>query len=438
MSLLPRSLFGRTALTVAVTLLAFLLIALGTAVYFIAIPMAKRSADDFAAIIISSARTMQTLPEDLQKEFRNHLLIDHGLIVADQLPALEERTFDYPYFVFFREAMTRRTGHDPRLVASTSGPVIWVDVPVGNHLVRMGFDRRRLGTNAYVTLVLAIAAGAFLTWLVAILEVRRVRSPLQRLSAAASQVGRGQVPPRLPEDGPIEIASLARAFNKMAADLQALAENRTVIVAGISHDLRTPLTRLGIAIEMLQADAKPALVAGIRRDLEIMNALISQFLDFSKGLEDTHPAEIDLRGLIDIKASELRRNAADVRVTGCTSPCRVFADAFALDRLVSNLLENASRHGGGNPIDIDLQCDEHAVSVSICDRGPGIPPDKIESVFQPFFRLEPARSAAAGGSGLGLAIARQLAIRHGWTVELLPRQGGGTIARIGLPLKDRR
>lgn len=438
MKVLPRSLFGRTALTVAVTLLAFLVIALGTAVYFIEIPMAKRSADDFAALIVSSANALHELPEEQQAAFRERLLTDNGLIVADQQPALDEKTFDLPYYIFFRQALARRIGGDAKIVESTSGPLIWVDIPVQDKLVRLGFDRRRVGTNPYTVLILAGIAGAFLTWLVGLLEVRRVRRPLEHLSTAAQKVGRGEIPTTLPEDGPEELAQLAAAFNKMAADLQELSENRTVIVAGISHDLRTPMTRMGIAIEMLEGKADPELVSGIRRDLTTMNDLIAQFLDFSRGIEDTRPSEIDLRTLIDGKASDLRRERIEVSVTGCDGPCPFFADPFALERLLDNLLENAAHHGGGKPIDIDLRCDEHAVAISIADRGPGIPADQLDAVFRPFVRLESARSGKSGGSGLGLAIARQLALRHGWTIELLPREGGGTVARVGLPLDNRR
>lgn len=434
MKLLPQSLQGRTAFTVAISLFALLTLSLGSAMYFIAIPMAKRSADDFAAIIVSSAHTMQSLPADLQREYRNQLLIDHGLIVADQLPALEEETFDVPYFAFFRNALAQRTGLDFRLVESNGGPIVWVDVPVADRLVRMGFDRRRLGTSPLSALLLAIAAGTLLTWMVTVLEVRRVRSPLQRLSEAVRQVGRGDIPKTLPEDGPAEIASLAQAFNKMSRDLQALSENRTVVVAGISHDLRTPLTRMGIAVEMLDSGARPELVAAIRRDIEVMNELIAQFLDFSRGLEPGRAVEIDLSALIDDKASDLRRESVEVHITGCSSPCNYVADPLALGRLLNNLLDNAARHSGGKPIDVELQCSDRAIVVRVCDRGPGIPADQLDAVFQPFFRLEAARSNKSGGSGLGLAIARQLALKHGWTVELLARDGGGTVARVELPV----
>lgn len=437
MKLAPQTLLGRTAFTIALTLLTFMIISLGAAAYFIAIPMAKRSADDFAAVIVSAAHSIQSLPEEMHAELQQQLLQDHGLIVTTQTRALPEKNFDVPYYLFFQESLARRVGQKLHIVESTKGPLIWVDVPAHEMTVRIGFDRKRLGTNPPIVLLVAIGGGALLTFLVSFSEVRRVVKPLAQMSIAVQEVGRGHQPPTLSESGPKEIATLARAFNRMSSDIQELSENRTVMVAGISHDLRTPLTRLGLAVEMLSDDSDAALIAGIRRDLAAMNSLIGQFLDFSKGLEGEHPAQLDLRQLVEDQAEDLRRSGTDVQFDGCGPPCPYLADPVALGRVLENLLENAAQYGRGESIDVNLKCDEHAISLEICDRGPGIPADQAEAVFRPFHRLEIARSSRAGGSGLGLAIARQLATKHGWTIELLPRVGGGTIARVKLAIVRR-
>jgi len=437
LKVLPQTLFGRSAFTIALSLLIFMFVSLGSAVYFIAIPMAKRSADDFAAVIVSAAHSLQSLPEEMHAQLEQQLLLDHGLIVTKQTPALSEKSFDVPYYVFFQESLARRAGQKLQIFESERGPLIWVDVPVHGKIFRMGFDRKRLGTNPPLVLLAVIGGGALLTWLVSLFEVRRIVLPLSRLSDAVKAVGHGSKPPTLPEDGPEEIAALAKAFNQMSSDIQQLAENRTVIVAGISHDLRTPLTRLGLAVEMLDEKSDPELVAGIRRDLATMNNLIEQFLGFSKELSNVTPVQLDLWQVVEEQAADLRREGVEVTLSGCETPCPYIADPVALQRLLANLLENAAHYGSGEPIDIDLECDDGAVSIRICDRGPGIPADQVEAVFRPFHRLEIARSNRTGGSGLGLAIARQLAIKHGWTIELLPRDGGGTIAQVGLPVAQR-
>ena len=434
MRLIPRTLLGRTAITISLTLLFFMFFSFGAAAWFITIPMAKRSADDFAAIIIHAAHAMQNSPKELQPELKRQLLLDHGLVVTRQMPALAEKTFDVPYYIFFRESLARRAGHELSIIESSRGPLIWVDVPADGEIFRIGFDRRRLGTNPPLALLVAIGGGALLTLLASMLEVRRVVEPLARLAAAVREVGHGREPQPLAETGPEEIATLARAFNKMSSSIRELSENRTVMVAGISHDLRTPLTRLGLAVEMLGEDSNPKIVAGIRRDLAAMNRLIGQFLQFTTGLENETPVQLDLRELIEAQAEDLRRSGTEVLIGGCPSPCSYTADPVALGRLLANLLENAAHYGGDRPVDVNLRCDEQAVSIDICDRGPGIPADEAEAVFQPFYRLEAARSSRTGGSGLGLAIARQLADRYGWTIQLLPRERGGTVAKVRLPV----
>ena len=272
-----------------------------------------------------------------------------------------------------------------------------------------------------------------LTILTSFLVVHRVVTPLARLSEAVRHVGRGQRPPKLDEDGPEELATLARVFNQMSSDLQGLLENRTVIVAGISHDLRTPLTRLGLAVEMLGEDSDPELVAGIRRDLAAMEKMIGQFLLFSRGLGDNQPEEMDLRQVLEAQAADLRRAGREVQFN-VDEACVHRADRVALERILANLMENAAYYGDGAPVEVDLHCGDRAISIQIADRGPGIPADQLEAVFQPFHRLESSRSDKTGGSGLGLAIARQLADKHGWNIRLHPRDGGGTVAKLELPL----
>jgi two-component system osmolarity sensor histidine kinase EnvZ len=434
---IPGSLFARTAITIAVTLLVFMIISTTAALYFIYVPMAQRHADDFAAEIVSAAHSLQELPEESHEDLKRELLLDHGLIVTEQQGPVREQPADLPFHPFFKASLRRQAGSDLPIFDSGTGPIIWIDVPAHGRMFRLGFDRERLGINPPIVVLFVIVGGAALTLAASLMEVRRVVQPLERLSAAAGKVGRGLVPEPVPEDGPAEIAELARAFNQMTFDLQQMSENRTVMISGISHDLRTPLTRMALAIEMLDDPVNAELVARIRRDLDAMNKLIGQFLQFSRGIEDECPAQLDLRQVLDALVTDLRREGADLRLHRNDPPCVYYADPVALERVLTNLLQNAVQYGNSQPIDVDLRCSETGVSIEIGDRGPGIPPEVVASVFRPFHRLEAARSQRTGGSGLGLAIARQLAIKHGWTIELLPRDGGGTLARLGLPTANR-
>ena len=433
MTFYPRSLLGRTAITIAITLLAFMAISMAAAVYFIYNPMAKRHAEDFAAIIVAAAHSLQDLPVEMHAELKNRLLADHGLIIAEQPFESFETASHLTFYPFFHEALDEQAGEDLRIIEPANSPIIWVDVPAHGKIYRLGFDRQRLGTNPPVVLILAIGVGVLLTLLVSVLEVRRVVRPLDRLSKAVKQLARGGHAPRVSEEGPDEIASLARTFNRMSSDLQQLSENRTVMIAGISHDLRTPLTRLALAVEMLDEESNPELIARIRHNLDTMNSLIRQFLQFSRGVEGELPVQLDLWQMIESLAADQKLEGSNLRLHRKDPPCVYFADAVALERVLSNLLKNAVQHGNGRPVDVDLHCTEDEVTVEIADRGPGIPPEEVESVFRPFHRLSSANAKSSGGSGLGLAIVNQLALKHNWQIRLLPRDGGGTVAKLSLP-----
>ena len=422
MKLTSSSLFGRTAITIALTLLLFTVVSMVAVVYFIMYPMAKRSADDFAAELVSAAHALQDLPEERHEELKQELLLDHGLVVSDVVPRDDKESVNTPYLMLFRESLNRLAGEELMIIGDEPGPLIWV-----------GFDRERLGTNPPLAFAAIVGGGAALTILVALLEVRRVVNPLDRLSRAVRDVGLGQKPAPVEESGPEEIAELAHIINRLSADINEMAENRTVMIAGISHDLRTPLTRLAIAVEMLDQESRPELIAGIRRDLDAMNDLISQFLEFTRDADEGSLIQVDLWKIIEALAGDLEREGAELRLQRNDPPCVFFADAVALQRVLANLLKNAAQYGRGKPIDIALHCSADEVAIEVCDRGPGIPPEKVDSAFRPFQRLEPAREHRTGGSGLGLSIVKVIAMKHNWTIDLLPREGGGTIARLGLP-----
>ena len=431
MKIFPRSLLSRTAVTISLALLLFMIITLSAAVYFVALPLGKRSADDLAALMILAANTWHETTAEQHTQIRQQLLQDHGLAVAAQTPTLPVLKIDYPYFLLLRAALVRRTGEQIDILRNPGGHRVWVDIPVNGGVVRLGIDRERISARPPIVLLLVISGGALLALFTSLAVVRRVVGPLERLSAAVTEVGHGGSPPPLAEDGPEELASLARTFNRMSTEVHELLENRTVMVAGISHDLRTPLTRLGLAIEMLGDSTDSKLVAGIRRDLAAMENLIKQFMELAQGLTDEREEDFDIWQILCAQVEDLQRAGHDVRL-GSGSSCHFLGDPVALGRILANLLDNAAHYGDGQAIDAELQCDPEQACIRISDRGPGIPEAELEAVFRPFHRLDTAREDRTGGSGLGLAIARQLANKNGWTIELKPRPDGGTVAILHL------
>lgn len=259
--------------------------------------------------------------------------------------------------------------------------------------------------------------------------VLSIARPLQRISQAARKVGAGETAQVLPDEGPDEIAAVSRAFNQMSTDLAQLDQDRALVLAGISHDLRTPLTRLRMGIELTD---DPAMRDGMSADVDEMDKTISQFLDFARAesgeaLEAIDPVTL----LADIAAAYQRRRAPIM--LHANSAARLQARPQALRRAISNLVDNAMRYAPGSPIDLMLETRGKELVFSVLDRGPGIPPHEVARLKRPFTRLNDARSNTAG-AGLGLAIIERVMRAHGGRFVLEPREGGGLAARLAFPI----
>jgi two-component system osmolarity sensor histidine kinase EnvZ len=424
------SLFRSTATTVALALIVFQLITLAVTVYFIMLPMARRSADDLAALMVLSAQTWVELPPQTRADFGLELAKKHHLWLFDTATILPDDERYFPYLTLLENALEARTGESIRIKTTEWEQTwFWAEIHTGGKLIRIGFPRDQLGIQPPLALLLVLAATIALTLVTAVILARRITRPLERLSEAARHVGQGNIPEALPESGPEELANLARAFNQMALQVQELLANRTTLLAGISHDLRTPLARMRLAVEMLPENANPKIIARLQNDLEEMNRLIGEFLAFSRGLEKEAAQESDINQVLQELADNARSEGAGIAFQPQGSCLRPVGH-MALRRILANLIGNAVRYGADKVVEIECDCAGRITVIRVLDRGPGIPPEQAENVFQPFYRLESSRSSATGGSGLGLAIARQLADINGWKIELLPREGGGTEARL--------
>ncbi len=271
----------------------------------------------------------------------------------------------------------------------------------------------------------------------AYLIVFGVTRPLKRLAAAARSIGRGDTPPPLAEVGASEIATVAHAFNQMSRDLSQLEADRTLILAGVSHDLRTPLARLRLGIEMVAGD--DAMRDGMVEDIEDMDRIIGQFLDFARESGGEAAEDTDMAALVADLAESYARRGLAVTLDADAKPVATVllpVRPQALRRALANLIENALRYGAP-PITLRLGGKLEALYIDVLDQGPGIPADQVERVKRPFARLETARSNAAG-AGLGLAIVDRVARLHGGELQLLPRAEvdgiTGLAARLVLPL----
>ena len=431
MRLLPETLFGRTATALLVAFLVFEAAAFAVVWSMVIEPLARRSADDLAAKIHLAAQTWVELPPATRADYEMELAFRHNLELGEARTRWPERA-DPGYFGgLIVAALTQRARQDVVLRQGPDPDWEWVELRISDKLLRVGYDRERYILDAPLAAVGVFLLGAALTVLTALLMARQLSRRLGGLADKAREVGQGRDPVRLPENGPLELRELTAAFNSMAEEVRSLLENRTVLLSGISHDLRTPITRLKLALSMLE-DADPAMVSRMETDLDEMNRLITDMLAFARALKMEDVAECDLTRVLDDLAGQAARLGPVEWLPG--PPCPVRVGEAALRRVLANLLENARRYGDGKAVTLALERREKEIRIGVLDRGPGIPAAQREAVFRPFYRLEESRNREAGGSGLGLAIVRQLVDAYGWRIELADREGGGLRAELVVPV----
>jgi len=279
---------------------------------------------------------------------------------------------------------------------------------------------------------------AWLSWgtpalLVAILGVYlmvyRVSMPLRRLADTVRKVGKGETSIHFEEEGPEEIVVVARALNQMAESLARAADDRALLLAGVSHDLRTPLARLRLEVELANpsgTDDNPMIA-----DIETMDYIIGQFLDYGRG-ERGSMEPVDIAVLITDIVTPYRMRGVQIEVE-MPPHMPLLAQPLPLRRALINLIDNAMKYAGEDkPLDVRVFSEDQHACIEVADRGPGIPPSRMDRMRQPFTRQEESRSGTRG-AGLGLAIVDRIAQAHDGQFDLLPREGGGLRAIVRLP-----
>lgn len=304
--------------------------------------------------------------------------------------------------------------------------VFALELPDGRWLLGQRMQARRatlilLATIALIALV--VGAGAYPV-------VRRLTRRLERLQRSVETWGGGRLSTRVAVEGADEVARLASSFNHSAERIEELVGAQKALLANASHELRSPLARIRMAIELMQEQAAPALRTELTRNIAELDQLIDELLLASRLDASTGAVEVDTDvGLTGIVAEECARVNASLE----TAVLGMRGDPRLIRRMVRNLLENAKRHGAGTPIAVRLGAPSaNTIELEVCDGGPGVPPGQRELIFTPFYRL-PGASESAGGVGLGLSLVRQIARRHGGAVACLPNEHGGACFRVTLP-----
>ena len=405
-------------------------------------PQAEQTAELLVSVVTLTKAALTHSAPDLRTELLFELVSNEGIRILTLEPT--DKVEPPPTNALMPEiaAMVRqRLGKDTRFSRRVNDmPGFWVSFDIDGDKYWLMLERDRLaGLTRVQWLGWATLVGA-LSLLGAALISSLVNLPLARLTAAARSIAQGKRPAPLPEKGAQEIIEANRSFNQMVDDLQQLEKDRAVILAGISHDLRTPLARMQLEVEManLSQEARD----GMHSDIAQMDAIIGQFLDFARPTEAATFVPVNLSELLEDCGREAAR-LPDVRVTtDIDGDIHVPGNATDLRRVINNVIENARRYGktpGQEVTEIDIACHVKLTGhgrravVEINDHGVGVPDDQIQQLLRPFTRLDSARGQA-NGAGLGLAIVERVITRHNADLNVRNRDGGGLLISFALPL----
>jgi two-component system osmolarity sensor histidine kinase EnvZ len=397
------------------------------------------SAQVISVVTITHAALTHSAPE-LRRELLFDLVSNEGIRV---FPLEEDDKVEPPpnnaLMPDIQKLVKAKLGADTRFSAKVNGVSgFWVSFKIDDDQYWLMLERERIrgltGIQwlgwASVVSVVSLLGAAFISSL--------INLPLRRLTKATRAFAQGKRPDPLPESGPAEIMEANRSFNQMVDQLQQVESDRAVILAGISHDLRTPLARMQLEVEM--ANLSNEAREGIQSDIGQMDAIIGQFLDYAKPTEASSFTDVDISELLTDSAHEAER-IPDVRVScDIADGAHVMGNATDLKRVINNLVENARRYGrtpGSELTEIDIQCAvkgagaSRRVTIAVQDHGCGVPDDQIEQLLKPFTRLDAARGQA-NGAGLGLAIVDRVLLRHGAELDVSNREGGGLRIQIAM------
>jgi len=435
----PRSLLGRNLLLITALVVASQLCAVVLLRQMILQPRVAQVADGVARNVAALRAGMDVLPPAQRAAFVEAFNREaaQAALESDDPPPPRRRALLSPLEQRFVQAVARRLDQAEATIAS--GPR-WRRDGAGTLALRVAHG----GTDYWLNLpsvfptreftgawLMATVAGVLLALLGAWWLQRHLNRPLARVVAAAQHLAQGQAPAPLPEDGPQEIATVARSFNQMARSLAEADRERALMLAGVSHDLRTPLTKLRLGVEIAQAHVDAPLAASMARSIEEMDAIVGQFLDFARLGDAEAAAMASLDELARAVAEAQTDHGRALQLEAGPTPA-VPVHAQALRRAVDNLVENAWRHGAA-PVVLATGTDAASVWIEVADHGPGIPPVELERMRQPFVRGGGNARTGTPGAGLGLAIAERVARAHGGALELHSAPGAGLRARLVLP-----
>lgn len=432
--LLPRSLLGRSLLIIVTPLI--LLQVISTIIFYDRHwdTVTRRLVGGFTGEVSTLIRLLNENPtpegqaeivELARTNLNLQITVKPGEVLAPDMPAITgdgilERTLVHQFDDRVRRPVVFDTQSYERLIE--------VNIQLPDAVLQIFVPRKRLFSSTTYIFVMWMVGSSLILFAVATLFMRNQVRPIRRLAIAADDFGKGRDHPEFRPAGATEVRQASAAFLDMRDRIQRQISQRTDMLSGVSHDLRTPLTRMRLQLALLPESED---VAALRSDIAEMEKMIDGYLAFARGEDAESAVEIDLGALLAEVAASARRNGEDVTLA-TDGPLHLTVRPTAMKRALTNLVENAARYG--DRIRITARRDRKAVEITVEDDGPGIPDEQRDEVFRPFYRIERSRNPETGGVGLGLAIARDTVRRHGGEISLGESELGGLLATVRLPV----
>lgn len=401
-------------------------------------PRVQQLAAQIVSIVTITGSALTHSAPDRRRDLLFDLASNEGiriyLLEASDVVETPDAT---PLLKELQKEIQEKLGKNTRFAKTMNGVSgFWISFSIEDDQYWLRLDQERIDPAnglqflgwAAITLILTLIGAVFIS--------RLINDPLSRLSTAARMVAKGKRPDPLPEKGPSEIRETNESFNQMVEDLIRIESDRAVILAGISHDLRTPLARMQLEVEManLSLDAR----LGMQSDLAQMDGIIGQFLDYAKPLESVVFDIVNISELLEKIIDESSR-LPDVIIRSAISPnIKMPGNKIELYRVFNNLIQNARRYGrspGTQQVKIDIQChvkskgNRPGILISVRDYGTGVPDSDLTRLLKPFTRVDVSRSQA-NGSGLGLAIVDKIIKRHSGRIRISNHTNGGFLVVI--------
>ncbi|RUO75998.1 two-component system sensor histidine kinase EnvZ [Idiomarina seosinensis] len=432
MKLFPKSAFARTVGLLALVLLLNQLVSY----LMVSNYVVKPSIEQITQLVAKQIKTMFITESALTSGQQEQSLAvafheATGIRVFSNEKSLEEGLQQTTYYGYLSELMSAELGGQADVrIAQGQKFYVWVKPPQApDYWIRVPLNS--LTSGQFSPLVIYLLVIGVLSVFGGVLFANWLNRPLKALENSAKLVGRGEFPAQLPEKGASEIVSVTQAFNRMSRGIQELENDRNLLMAGVSHDLRTPLTRIRLAAEMMP-ESEDYLAQGIAEDIDDMNDIIDQFIDYVRLDQQEVSSHESLNELLEQTVANLPdswQKQFHVELGQCP---RVMLRPLSVKRVAVNLLENAERYGKKNVwIKSGYNKKRRSVWFSVTDDGPGIPETEQEKLFQPFTQGDKARGGV--GSGLGLAIIKRIVDRHDGYISMKNVENAGLCVTVSLP-----